>query len=460
MGTSKIPPQRALVLQGSVALGAFEAGVFKALYNKLFRPGEQLFDIVAGTSAGAINAAILVSYVKENKTWEGSAERLEEYWRDHLASPTPPIGNIGRFWLGEAARRYYSTKHFFTFGAPNVFFPSLPFPSPDYKFFDNNPLFPPTNLWFRYNNQPLSDSLEKRDKNGQRFINFPLKTSFDEKEPRFLAVSVDVELAKAVTFDSYYNLSRFESYYDPQIKKSREYVLGYEQGIMPEHVMASASFPVFFDYEKVDGRRFWDGGILSNTPLRQVLQAHRDYWLKDRSEKVPDLDVYLVNVWPSEEKSIPFDHDGVKDRRNDITYADKTEYDQKMALVVTDYVDFINGLRNIAADAVNAVNDDTKKRQLQGRIDELLEKKGRSFKRTGNRRKYRDLIEGRFYLNQVITIERRDDPCSISNKWADYTSETIDMLIAEGKEYQRTAIVRVFPPAEQAETPSPRLSEA
>ena len=60
----------------------------------------------------------------------------------------------------------------------------------------------------------------------------------------------------------------------------------------------------------------------------------------------------------------------------------------------------------------------------------------------------------------MITIERRDDPCNISNKWADYTSETIDMLIAEGKEYQRTAIVRVFPHAEQAETPSPRLSEA
>jgi NTE family protein len=80
-------------LQGSVALGAFEAGVFKALYSKLFRPGEQLIDIVAGTSAGAINAAILVSYVKENKIWEGSAERLEEYWRDHLASPTPPYVN-------------------------------------------------------------------------------------------------------------------------------------------------------------------------------------------------------------------------------------------------------------------------------------------------------------------------------------------------------------------------------
>jgi len=447
MATREIPPQRALVLQGSVAIGAFEAGVFKALYDKLFRPGEQLFDIVAGTSAGAINAAILVSYVKENKTWEGSAERLEEYWRDHLSSPTPLIGNFGQFWLGEAARRYYSTKHFFTFGAPGVFIPSLPFPSLDYKFFDNNPLFPPTNLWLRYSNQPLSDSLERRDKKGQKFINFPLKTT--EKEPRFLAVSVDVELGRAVTFDSYSNVSRFEGYYDPEIEKSREYLINYDQGIMPEHVMASASFPVFFDYQTVNGRRFWDGGILSNTPLREVLQAHRDYWHKDRKAKiVPDLDVYVVNVWPSEEKTVPLDHDGVKDRRNDITYADKTEYDQKIALVVTDYVDFINQLRGIANDAVKAVENTGEKRQLMAKLDGILEKKGKSFKRTGIRRKYGDLIKGRFNLNQVITIERKDDPDSISNKWADYTSETTDMLIRQGEDYERTAIVRVFPPPE------------
>lgn len=460
MATRETPPQRALVLQGSVALGAFEAGVFKALYDKLFRPGEQLFDIVAGTSAGAINAAILVSYVKENKTWEGSAERLEEYWRDHLSSPTPLIGNFGQFWLGEAARRYYSTKYFFAYGAPGVFFPSLPFPSLDFKFFDNNPLFPPTNLWLKYSNQPLRYSLERRDKKGQRFINFPLKTT--EGEPRFLAVSVDVKLGRAVTFDSYSNVSRFESYYDPKIQKSREYVINYEQGIMPEHVMASASYPVFFDYQPVNGRRFWDGGLLSNTPLREVLQAHRDYWHKDREfETVPDLDVYVVNVWPSEEKkTIPLDHDGVKDRRNDITYADKTEYDQKIALVVTDYVDFINQLRDIATDAVNAVENAAKKRQLKTKLDGLLEKKGKSFKRTGIRRNYGDLIKGRFNLNQVITIERKDDLHNISNKWADYTSETINMLIREGEDYERTAIVRAFPPPERVETSRARHAEA
>ena len=72
MGINKV--QRALVLQGGVALGAYEAGVFRALYDKLTTEDEKngeknrpLFDIVAGTSIGAINAAILVSYVIEKK---------------------------------------------------------------------------------------------------------------------------------------------------------------------------------------------------------------------------------------------------------------------------------------------------------------------------------------------------------------------------------------------------------
>jgi NTE family protein len=51
--------QRALVLQGGGALGAYEVGVFKALYDKLFTPGEPLFDIVAGASIGAVNSCIL-----------------------------------------------------------------------------------------------------------------------------------------------------------------------------------------------------------------------------------------------------------------------------------------------------------------------------------------------------------------------------------------------------------------
>jgi predicted acylesterase/phospholipase RssA len=78
---------RALIFQGGGSLGAYEAGAYKAIKEKLSqnsrakgRGNEPVFHIIAGTSTGAMNAAILVSYVKENKTWEGSDERLVEFW--------------------------------------------------------------------------------------------------------------------------------------------------------------------------------------------------------------------------------------------------------------------------------------------------------------------------------------------------------------------------------------------
>ena len=79
--------QRALVLQGGGSLGAYEAGVFKAIYEIISlqdqKNGEKdrpLFDIVAGTSIGAINAAVLVSHVINKKTWKGSPEKLYAFW--------------------------------------------------------------------------------------------------------------------------------------------------------------------------------------------------------------------------------------------------------------------------------------------------------------------------------------------------------------------------------------------
>ena len=76
-----------MVLQGGGSLGAYEAGAFRAFYEMITQIDKErgfknkpLLDIVAGTSIGAINSAVLVSYVMENNTWEGSAERLDEFW--------------------------------------------------------------------------------------------------------------------------------------------------------------------------------------------------------------------------------------------------------------------------------------------------------------------------------------------------------------------------------------------
>ena len=125
--------QRALVFQGGGSLGAYEAGAYKAFYELLSerdknigREDQPLFDIVAGTSIGAMNAAVLVSYVKENKTWKGSAERLIEFW-EYLATESgidkiPGFTEWWNYWhylnsgvaSSESARRYYGTKRFIT----------------------------------------------------------------------------------------------------------------------------------------------------------------------------------------------------------------------------------------------------------------------------------------------------------------------------------------------------------
>src|SRR3712207_8841458 len=84
--------ERALVLQGGGSLGAYEAGAYKALYERLSegdkKEGKETsitFDIIAGTSIGAMNAAVLTSYVIENGTYEGSAERLVDRSEEHTS---------------------------------------------------------------------------------------------------------------------------------------------------------------------------------------------------------------------------------------------------------------------------------------------------------------------------------------------------------------------------------------
>jgi NTE family protein len=443
--------QRALILQGGGALGAYEAGAFKALCKKIpeidaknQEAGRPLFDIIAGTSIGAINAAILVSHFKEdtNRSWNGASEKLQDFW-NYISSDSPKSDvEFRTHWWNEvhkydqnaaspeAARRYYSTKYFLQNGADRAF--SGPKLILDDKFFDFG-FSLPNNLWIRYSNDRLRESLDRHG-------NFPIATS--NGEPRLLVVSVDVADGATVTFDSYSK----ESEYGRLNKGSYEFskrVITYDKGIELKHVMASAAIPLFYDYEIVQSHKFWDGGILSNTPLREVLQAHRDYWFKTIGKqkpesKVPDLEVYIISVWPSSNDDgpdrdvVPSDYDGIKAKLYAISLSDKTEYDEKTAIIVSDYIEIIKRIREFALK--NIKNDGDKNaftKDLQAFLDkEPAQSKGRD----GGDRTYASLLNGRFKLaDEVVRIESKEDPDGISNAAFDLTTKTIGDLMAQGE---------------------------
>jgi NTE family protein len=440
MSTKKDVPQRqrALVLQGGGALGAYESGALNVLCEHLINQDkgndnkdEPLFDVVAGTSMGAMNAAVLVSnVVNRNKTWEEAAKELENFWIDEKKglSSTP---DFSKWWWDqakkqnmftaspEAARRYYSVKEYFRYGTPNVF-SSLP-PKPDSKFAD------PDNTWLVHDNKPLQNTIERYSKN-ENNEKLRIATSWDKGEPRLLVISVDVAEGKIVAFDSYHTKAE-----DP------ENSLYDGDGITIDHVMASGTIPIFYDFREISGRKFCDGGILSNTPFRELLQAHRDYWTRvvgEDKDEIPDLDVYIINVHPSKQDTVPTDYDAVKDRINDIIFSDRnSRYDEMVADLVTDYTELIHRLKELAKSHFK--NKDKSDIIFQYEFENLIRTaEAKSRRGTIEHRKYKDLLKGRFKLNKVIRIEPEPESYTdtISGKEADFTSKTIKSLIEKGKE--------------------------
>jgi NTE family protein len=457
--------QRALVLQGGGALGAYQAGVFKSLYEKMKRnqnndgnDHHHLFDIIAGTSMGAINGAILVSYFLENKKWEGSAERLESFWK-YLSTPTPKISEALKQWKAEyekgnnpsvasqeAARRYYSVKEFSKSGVEKVFKPIYP-PIVDKRFCDSQ------NQWLVYDNQPLRKSIE-------RFAKFPIATSFEKGEPRLLVISVDSAEGTTVTFDSYEDEQgrRETEYGDSLLGKS--IIIKYNEGIGIKHLMASSTLPEVYAYEEIEGRKFWDGGLISNTPIRELLEAHKKFWEKrigsqnlensskkmrsklivevdsneykksqEQIQRIPDLELYIVNVFnPKENVSniggdiVPQDFDGVKDRHIDIKFSDG--YDAKTDGLITDYVNLIERLISLGD------NDEAIKEKINKILDEYAPRRFN----TEQYKQYIDILKDTFKIVKVVQIQRKDDSDSISGKFTDFTSETISKLIQLGYE--------------------------
>ncbi|KLN55876.1 patatin-like phospholipase family protein [Variovorax paradoxus] len=250
--------RKALVLQGGGALGAYQAGVYAALSETDLQP-----HWIAGVSIGAINAALIAGNAPEKRV-----ERLREFW--HLVSSGPAQRLPS--WLGDrATQNQWSASMAMLVGIPGFFEPRY---SPALLMGAAAPLLS------YYDTTPLRLTLE-------RLIDFD---RINACEARFSVGAVDVRTGNSVYFDNT------------------------RQRIGPEHIMASGALPPGFAPVSIDGDDYWDGGIVSNTPLQYVLDIH------PRSEPLVVLQVDLFNA----RGEMPRTLSGVMERQKDITYSSRT----------------------------------------------------------------------------------------------------------------------------------------
>jgi hypothetical protein len=481
--------QRALVFQGGGALGAYEAGTYQQMYKKVSKESTdgRLFDIVAGTSIGAINSSVLVGHYLKNKSWEGSAEKLLEFWEglmcptvaDSLFNSVSPVRISWDYFRmfnheiadAESARRFWSIFEF-AFSPRGVanMYKSIPYMGS--KFLNPFTDFLP---WWRYDYTPLRDYLSK-------FIDFPIKTSLEKGQPRLLLTSVDIQdFTSPVVFDSY------EKLHDAPVKRSAvierkgkessgsngggnwyseygnsdtRHIVFYD-GIGPDQVLASALGKYAIDHPHIEDsntgtiRQLWDGGYLSNTPLRELLTAHKTYWMEYLREgrksskreeggtgggdevmitQTPELEVYIVNLHPLTPKDIPKDKDLIDDRESDIFFHDRTTYDEQVAYAFTDFVNMTRDLIELA-----------RSNGLSRKVDEILEKKAKTIARVGEYKftTNRDLFLGKPRISKVWRIDRLESADATFGKVTDFTPSTIRKLIQAGQIDARISIDRM-----------------
>jgi hypothetical protein len=136
---------------------------------------------------------------------------------------------------------------------------------------------------------------------------------------------------------------------------------------------------------------------------------------KKDKDKIPNLEVYIVNVHPSKGGINPKIYYDIKNRENNILYSDRSsKHDQKVALIMRDYVDIINELKDLALKHLGEDKRNTFEREYQSSL--ITKQAERSTAIKGKNQTYGDLIAGTFELTKVVRIERNDDENAVSDK--------------------------------------------
>jgi NTE family protein len=251
----------ALVLQGGGALGAYQAGVYQAMHEARLEP-----DWVSGVSIGAINAAIIAGNPPHRRL-----RQLRTFWElitDRKIWPFTPDGDVFR-----KARNAASSWITMMQGQPGFFAPRFPNPWLSFTGAQSATSY--------YDNAPLKETLTE-------LADFSL---INDRMIRFSVGAVNVLTGNFIYFDNA------------------------NEQIEPEHVMASGALPPALPMVKIGTDHFWDGGIVSNTPLQHLL---------DQDDNLNTM-VFQVDLF-SAHGVLPRDIQEVLARHKDIMYSSRTRY--------------------------------------------------------------------------------------------------------------------------------------
>jgi NTE family protein len=388
--------ENVVILQGGGSLGAFGCGVYKALMKNNIK-----IDITAGTSIGGLNAAIIAGSKEDHPERE-----LEQYWLElaegstnlnppfiewlsgyplssliptpspsplHSVTPTtrlpahPPSTHISQ--LRSIMSFYNSAIH----GNNKVFVPRW---RPEFAFTDPQ-YFTPSKWTYLYDHSPLIKTAEK-------YIDYNKLQPSGKPNSRLIITAVNVLTSEPLIFDST------------------------NQQISPKHILAATGYPsYYFRWVEVEkGVYAWDGSLLSNTPLREVIDA----------SPVKDKQVFLVENYPKKCDSLPDHLLEVQHRARDIMFSDKTLHSIQMSKTITYYLRFIDELYHM----IESELDSEKREKNREKLEEIRIKYKKISEQHGAE------IKGVYYIS-------RDEQFPSLRENADFSIDTVKASIKQAE---------------------------
>ena len=373
-----------LVLQGGGSLGAYECGVYKTLAKHDIK-----FDILAGSSIGAINSSIICSAQNANKD---AAQMLEDFWLTLAESNVPPafltyslptFASLPSTSLSaDKMMAILSSMYSVTYGNPKAFMPRWFKP-------DSSDYFLPYKWNYLYDATLLKNTLSQyidfrylnkvagHDKINQGNKNTKILRS------RLIISAADIQKGEAVIFDSY------------------------KMDIDADSIVACTGYPFYgIQWSTKDGRYLWDGSLLTNTPMLDAINASPEY----------NKRFYIVDVFPREQNELPSNMVEVWHRARDIIFMDKTNTNIEMLKIREKHLSLLKKIHDI----VNA--DDTK----------MDEKSKAKFKEIES--EYNELVHGYGAVIEEVTRIGRKEKMHYLFEDGDFSAYRIKKLIREGEE--------------------------